>query len=107
MRAVTPATGIAAACTCWKEAGFRATVAVDIVAYSANVPSPWRRLPTEPNTSSPIDRSRTPSPIASTVPDASPPGISGNRCSIWSLTYPWITATSNGFNPAAATRMRT
>jgi hypothetical protein len=60
----------------------RAIVAVDIVANSANVPSPRYILPTEPKTSSPIERSVTPSPSASTVPEASALGMSGNRCSI-------------------------
>jgi hypothetical protein len=85
VRAVTPATGIAAASPCPTDAGFRAIVPLDIVANSASVPSPTYVFPTEPNTSSPLDQTPTPSPNASTVPDASIPGMSGNRCSMRSF----------------------
>jgi hypothetical protein len=80
--AVAPATGIAAASTWSIEAGFRAIVAVDIAASAASTPSPKYGFPIEPNTSSPIAWSVTPGPTASTAPDASEPGIKGNRCSI-------------------------
>src|SRR6266542_1494420 len=106
-RAVTPATGIAAAPACSSDAGLRAIVPSDIVTNSASVPSPRYPLPTEPNTSSPTDQAFTPAPTASTVPEPSMPGTRGNRCSIRSFRYPWTTALSKGFSPAAATRTRT
>ncbi len=68
-----------------REAGFGATSVAGVVAASAQDPAPRKGLLTAPYTSAPSVQPERSGPWT-TWPESSPPGISGNRCSIMPAT---------------------
>lgn len=99
--AVAVAMGSAAASAQPRPSGFGATAPTSARTYSAYAPVALR-----PRTSSPAANSVTPSPVSSTTPANSLPGVAGsgvgNAASIQPLRILW----STGLTPAALTSTR-
>src|SRR5918993_2421480 len=104
-RAVSPATGTAAACSNDTLAGFSTSASSGTVTYSAKVPVP------APNTSSPGSRRVTFPPTASTTPARSRPsldlGLRSPICGRAIQGVPVMAYQSAGFTDAAWTRTST
>src|SRR5918993_738085 len=104
-RAVSPATGTAAACSNDTLAGFSTSASSGTVTYSAKVPVP------APNTSSPGSKRVTFPPTASTTPARSRPsldlGLRSPICGRATQGVPVMAYQSAGFTEAAWTRTST
>src|SRR5215207_9580916 len=104
-RAVSPATGTAAACSNDTLAGFSTSPSSATATYSASVPAP------APNTSSPGFRRATFPPTASTAPARSRPslafGLRSPICGRARYGVPVMAYQSAGFTEAAWTRTST